>query len=178
MTLPACTITLAPRRERLYTTTPGWIRLSSPTWTSSPRTTPGIRAARSATRQRRPVTTNGPMKTSRLGRDVFIGPFVVTGRRCRVADRAALMPGVVLGDDVHVGEDSLIHPGVVVYSRSRLGARVIVHAGSVIGSDGFGYAEQGGARAKIPQVGNVVVEDDVEIGACVTIDRGTFGSTV
>ena len=115
---------------------------------------------------------------TRLGRDVFIGPFVVTGRRCRVADRAALMPGVVLGDDVHVGEDSLIHPGVVVYSRSRLGARVIVHAGSVIGSDGFGYAEQGGARAKIPQVGNVVVEDDVEIGACVTIDRGTFGSTV
>jgi len=113
-----------------------------------------------------------------LGRDVFIGPFVVTGRRCRIGDRAALMPGVVLGDDVGVGEDSVIHPGVVVYGRSSLGARVIVHAGSVIGSDGFGYAEQGEARAKIPQVGNVVVEDDVEIGACVTIDRATFGSTV
>jgi len=113
-----------------------------------------------------------------LGRDVFIGPFVVTGRRCRIEDRAALMPGVVLGDDVRVGKDSQIHPGVVVYSRSSLGARVIVHAGSVIGSDGFGYAEQGGARAKIPQVGNVVVEDDVEIGACATIDRATFGSTV
>src|SRR2546425_1732287 len=113
-----------------------------------------------------------------LGHDVFIGPFVVTGRRCLIGDRAALLPGVILGDDVRVGEDSLIHPGVVVYSRSSLGARVIVHAGSVIGSDGFGYAEQGGARAKIPQVGNVVVEDDVEIGACVTIDRATFGSTV
>ncbi|HYS77557.1 MAG TPA: LpxD N-terminal domain-containing protein, partial [Candidatus Dormibacteraeota bacterium] len=82
-----------------------------------------------------------------LGGGVFIGPFVVTGRGCRIGDRAALMPGVVLGDDVRVGEDSQIHPGVVVYSRSRLGARVIVHAGSVIGSDGFGYAEQGGTRA-------------------------------
>src|SRR2546425_9238318 len=113
-----------------------------------------------------------------LGHDVFIGPFVVTGRRCLIGDRAALMPGVVLADDVRVGEDSVLHPGVVVYSRSSLGARVIIHAGSVIGSDGFGYAEQGAARAKIPQIGNVVVEDDVEIGACVAIDRATFGSTV
>ena len=115
---------------------------------------------------------------SRLGRDVSVGPFVVLGRDCFVGDRAALMPGVVLGDEVRVGEDSKLHPGVVVYSRSILGARVIVHASSVIGSDGFGYAEAGEARAKIPQVGNVVIEDDVEIGACTTIDRATFGSTV
>src|SRR5262249_44283194 len=106
---------------------------------------------------------------TRLGRDVSIGPFVVTGRDCAIGDRAALHPGAVLGDDVRLGEDSILYPGVVVYSRSVLGARVIVHASSVIGSDGFGYAEAGGARAKIPQVGNVVVEDDVEIGACVTI---------
>src|SRR3989442_13749199 len=115
---------------------------------------------------------------TRLGRDVSIGPFVVLGRGCIVGGRAALLPGVVLGDEVRVGEDSVLHPGVVVYSRSVLGARVIVHASSVVGSDGFGYAEAGGAGAKIPQVGNVVIEDDVEIGACTTIDRATFGSTV
>jgi UDP-3-O-[3-hydroxymyristoyl] glucosamine N-acyltransferase len=115
---------------------------------------------------------------TRLGRDVSIGPFVVTGRGCSIGDRSALMPGVVLGDEVRLGEDSILHAGVVVYSRSVLGARVIVHASSVIGSDGFGYAEAGGGRTKIPQVGNVVIEDDVEIGACTTIDRATFGSTI
>ncbi|MBI1951638.1 MAG: UDP-3-O-(3-hydroxymyristoyl)glucosamine N-acyltransferase, partial [Acidobacteria bacterium] len=113
-----------------------------------------------------------------LGTDVAIGPFVVTGRGCRIGDRTTLMPGVVLGDKVSLGEDCVLHPGVVVYAHSILGARVIVHASSVIGSDGFGYADQGDGRVKIPQVGNVVVEDDVEIGACVTIDRATFGSTV
>jgi len=115
---------------------------------------------------------------TRIGRDVSIGPFVVTGRDCSIGDRAALLPGVVLGDDVRIGEDTVLHPGVVVYSRSVLGARVTVHASSVIGSDGFGYAEAAGARAKIPQVGNVVIEDEVEIGACTTIDRATFGSTI
>ena len=113
-----------------------------------------------------------------LGDDLTIGPCAVVGRRCRLADRVVLMPGVVLEDDVRVGADSVLHPGVVVYSRTVLGERVTVHAGSVIGSDGFGYAEAGGSRTKIPQVGNVVVEDDVEIGACATIDRATFGSTV
>jgi UDP-3-O-[3-hydroxymyristoyl] glucosamine N-acyltransferase len=112
------------------------------------------------------------------GRDVSIAPFVVAGRGCHIGDRAALMAGVVLGDGVRIGEDCVLHPGVVVYARSLLGARVTVHASSVIGSDGFGYAEQGDGRVKIPQVGNVVVEDDVEIGACVAIDRATFGSTV
>ncbi|MFQ5878250.1 MAG: UDP-3-O-(3-hydroxymyristoyl)glucosamine N-acyltransferase, partial [Acidobacteriota bacterium] len=113
-----------------------------------------------------------------LGDRVAIGPFAVLGRRCRLGERAVLMAGVVLGDDVRVGRETVLHPGVVVYARSVLGERVRVHAGSVIGSDGFGYAEADGARTKIPQVGNVVIEDDVEIGACTTIDRATFGSTV
>ncbi len=115
---------------------------------------------------------------AQLGADVSVGPFSVVGRRCRLGDGAALMAHVVLGDDVQVGKSSVLHPGVVVYARSILGERVTVHAGSVIGSDGFGYAEAEGARAKIPQVGNVVVGDDVEIGACTTIDRATFGSTI
>lgn len=113
-----------------------------------------------------------------LGKDPFIGPFVVLGRRCRIGARAVLHPGVVLGDDVIVGDDCLLHPGVVLYARTVLGARVVVHSGAVVGSDGFGYAEDGGGRTKIPQVGNVVVGDDVEIGAGTTIDRATFGSTV
>jgi UDP-3-O-[3-hydroxymyristoyl] glucosamine N-acyltransferase len=113
-----------------------------------------------------------------LGKDLYIGPCVVVGRGCVLADGVTLMPGVVLGDDVRVGEGTTLHPGVVVYARSVVGARVIVHAGSVIGSDGFGYAASDGVQVKIAQVGNVVLEDDVEIGACTTIDKATFGSTI
>ncbi len=115
---------------------------------------------------------------ARCGTDVSIGPFAVVGRRCRLGDRVVIMPHVVVGDDVRIGVDSVLHPGVIVYAKSILGERVTIHAGSVIGSDGFGYAETEGRRAKILQVGNVVLEDDVEIGACTTIDRATFGSTV
>jgi UDP-3-O-[3-hydroxymyristoyl] glucosamine N-acyltransferase len=114
----------------------------------------------------------------RMGEGVAIGECAVVGRRSRLGNRVVLMPGVVLGEEVTVGDDAVLHPGVVVYRRSVLGARVVIHACSVVGSDGFGYAEQKGTRAKIPQVGNVVVGDDVEIGACTTIDRATFGSTL
>ncbi|MGH9749843.1 MAG: UDP-3-O-(3-hydroxymyristoyl)glucosamine N-acyltransferase [Candidatus Polarisedimenticolia bacterium] len=114
----------------------------------------------------------------RLGADVSVGPFVVLGRVCVLGERAALLPGVVLGDGVSIGPDSRLGPGVVVYRRSVLGARVVVHANAVIGADGFGFAEEGGERTKIPQAGNVRIGDDVEIGACATIDRATFGSTI
>lgn len=117
-------------------------------------------------------------ESCKLGRDVTIMAGVVIGARCRIADRAVLMPGAVLGDAVSVGEDTTIHPNVVIYDRCTIGGRVIVHAGAVIGSDGFGFARDGKRHRKILQVGNVVVEDDVEIGANVTIDRATFGSTV
>ena len=112
-----------------------------------------------------------------LGDRVSIGPFVVVGRGCRVGAGTALLPGVVVGDGVGIGAGCLLYPGAVLYPRTVLGERVVVHAGAVIGSDGFGYAEEDGERTKIPQVGNVVVEDDVEIGAGTTIDRATFGST-
>jgi UDP-3-O-[3-hydroxymyristoyl] glucosamine N-acyltransferase len=114
----------------------------------------------------------------RLGEGISIGPFVVVGRRCHLGDGVVLMPHVVLGEDVSIGAGTVLHPGVVVYPRCVLGERVTVHAASVIGSDGFGYAEAEGARSKIPQVGNVEIGDDVEIGAGTTIDRATFGSTV
>jgi len=112
-----------------------------------------------------------------LGEDVSIAPYVVVGRDCVIEEAVALLPGVVVGDRVRIGPGAVLHPGVVIYGGVELGARVIVHAGCVIGSDGFGYAESGDQRVKIPQVGNVVVGDDVEIGACTTVDRATFGST-
>jgi UDP-3-O-[3-hydroxymyristoyl] glucosamine N-acyltransferase len=115
---------------------------------------------------------------ARLGRGVSIGPLAVVGARAVVADGAVLMAGVVIGDDVHVGAGSVLHPGVVVYARSHIGARVTLHAGVVIGSDGFGFGEESGGRAKIPQVGIVRIEDEVEIGANTTIDRATFGETL
>ena len=114
----------------------------------------------------------------RLGREVAIGPWAVVGRGATLGDRVVLMPGVVVGEEARIGDGTVLHPGVVIYRRSVLGARVTVHAGAVIGSDGFGYAEQEGRRTEIPQVGNVIVEDDVEIGACTAIDRATFGITV
>ena len=115
---------------------------------------------------------------ARLGRDVSIGPFVRVESGCVVGDRAVLMTGVVAGRDAAIGEDSVLHPGVVLYPGVQVGRRVVLHAGAVVGSDGFGFGEEAGGRAKIPQIGDVRIEDDVEIGAGTTIDRATFGSTV
>jgi UDP-3-O-[3-hydroxymyristoyl] glucosamine N-acyltransferase len=88
------------------------------------------------------------------------------------------MPGVALGESVTIGRQSMLHPNVVVYPGCSIGERVVIHAGAVIGSDGFGYGEEAGGRAKIPQIGVVRIGDDVEIGANCAIDRATFGSTM
>lgn len=114
----------------------------------------------------------------RLGRDVAVGPLTVVGDGCRLGDGVVLGAGVVLGEGVTVGDGTLLHPRVVVYAGCRIGCRVVVHAGTVIGSDGFGYATHGGVHHKVPQIGDVRIEDDVEIGAGTTIDRGALGSTV
>jgi UDP-3-O-[3-hydroxymyristoyl] glucosamine N-acyltransferase len=113
----------------------------------------------------------------RIGAGASVQAGAVLGERCEVGDRAVICSGAVLGEGARVGEDSVLHPGVIVYAGCVLGRRVIVHAGAVIGSDGFGFAREGARHHKIPQVGNVVVGDDVEIGANATIDRATFGST-
>ena len=112
-----------------------------------------------------------------LGRDVCVGPFVSAGPGCRIGDRAALLPGVTLGAGVTVEEDAVLHPSVTIYDGCAIGARTVIHAGTVVGSDGFGYAEEAGIHLKIPQLGNVVIEEDVEIGANVTVDRATLGTT-
>jgi UDP-3-O-[3-hydroxymyristoyl] glucosamine N-acyltransferase len=114
----------------------------------------------------------------RLGEGVSLGAHAVVGDRCRLGDRVVLHPGVVLGADVTLGDDCVLHPTVVVYPGCSLGSRVVVHAGTVIGSDGFGYATLEGTHHKIPHVGTVVVEDDVEIGAGATVDRATLGRTL
>jgi UDP-3-O-[3-hydroxymyristoyl] glucosamine N-acyltransferase len=112
------------------------------------------------------------------GADVSIGPFAVIGRGVTLGNRVQVGAGVVIEDDVRLGDDALLHPRVFVGARCRIGHRVIVHAGTVIGSDGFGFApDAGGGYHKIPQVGIVQIDDDVEIGANNTIDRATFGKT-
>ncbi len=112
-----------------------------------------------------------------LGRDVSVGPFVTIGHRTIIGDRVTIYPGVFLGDGVTLGDDTVLHPNVSILDGCRIGSRVIIHAGAVIGSDGFGYVQHEGRHHKIPQRGIVVIEDDVEIGANVTIDRATFGQT-
>jgi UDP-3-O-[3-hydroxymyristoyl] glucosamine N-acyltransferase len=106
-----------------------------------------------------------------------VGPFAFVGERARVGPRAVIHAGAWLGDEAELGEDSVLFPGVVVYPRSRIERRVVVHAGAVIGSDGYGYVWDGQRHVKVDQVGIAVVEDDVEIGAGCTIDRGALGET-
>jgi UDP-3-O-[3-hydroxymyristoyl] glucosamine N-acyltransferase len=115
----------------------------------------------------------------KVGQNVFVGAFAYLGDNVTLGNNVKIYPGVYLGDNVIVGDDTVIYPGVKVYDNCVLGKRVILHAGSVIGGDGFGFAPQpDGTYKKVPQIGNVVIHDDVEIGANTTIDRATMGSTV
>lgn len=108
---------------------------------------------------------------------VQIGPLVVIGRHSRIGRNTALYPGVVIGEDVVIGQDCTLHANVVVRERVSIGHRVIINAGSILGTDGFGYRWDGSRHAKIPQIGTVIVEDDVELGSCVCVDRAKYGAT-
>lgn len=114
--------------------------------------------------------------TARIGQ-CEIGANVTVGRGVQIGDRCRLMPGVVIMDYVVIGDDCVLYPGVTLYERTIVGSRVTIHAGSVIGAFGFGYRPQQGRHVRTSQLGYVRIEDDVELGACVTIDRGTYGST-
>ena len=116
--------------------------------------------------------------TAQLGKDLTIFPFVYIGDRCRIGDRVTVYPGVFVGEDSSIGEESVIYPNVSIYSGTIIRKRVILHSGVVVGSDGFGYVKDGSKNVKIPQVGKVEIEDDVEIGANTTIDRGALGKTI
>ncbi len=113
----------------------------------------------------------------KTGRDVSIHPFVTVAEDAEIGDRVTLHPGVYVGRGVHVGEDSVLYPNVVVLDRCRIGKRVTIHAGTIIGSDGFGFARDGARSVRIPQVGIVQIDDDVEIGANCTVDRAALDKT-
>jgi UDP-3-O-[3-hydroxymyristoyl] glucosamine N-acyltransferase len=113
-----------------------------------------------------------------IGKDVSIFPFSYISDGVFIDDGVIIYPFVFVGRNTTVGRDSIIHPNVVLRENVKIGNRVIVHSGSVIGSDGFGYVFQEGRHYKIPQVGGVIVEDDVEIGSNVSVDRATTGNTI
>ena len=115
--------------------------------------------------------------SAEIGPDVVIGPLVVVGARARIGARSVLHAGAVVGAEAVIGEDATLHPRAMVLDRCILGKRVILQAGAVVGSDGFGYVCVDGAFRKIPQIGNVEVGDDVEIGANTCIDRAQTGTT-
>jgi UDP-3-O-[3-hydroxymyristoyl] glucosamine N-acyltransferase len=117
--------------------------------------------------------------TAKLGENVFVAAFVYIGENVVIGNGVKLLAGVSIGDNVTIADKSILHAGVKVYHECVIGKNVTIHAGTVIGSDGFGFAPQAdGTFKKVPQIGNVVIEDFVEIGANATIDRATIGSTL
>ncbi|MFD2864685.1 UDP-3-O-(3-hydroxymyristoyl)glucosamine N-acyltransferase [Mucilaginibacter antarcticus] len=117
--------------------------------------------------------------TATIGQDVYIGAFAYIGPDVKVGDNSKIYPGTYVGDNVTVGNNVTLFAGVKVYFDCVLGDNVIIHSGAIIGSDGFGFAPTGdGTFKKIAQIGNVVLEDDVEVGSNTTIDRATMGSTI
>ena len=115
--------------------------------------------------------------TARIASSAAIGPNVYVGERARIGERVFLHANVFVGDDTVIGDDCELFPNVVVRERCTLGNRVIIHACTAVGSDGFGYRWDGAKHAKIPQIGTIVIEDDVEIGSCVCVDRAKFAVT-
>ncbi len=117
--------------------------------------------------------------SAKIGENVFIGAFVFVGVNVVIGDGTKIFPGSYLGNNVKIANNTTIHPGVKICHDCSVGSNVTIHAGTVIGSDGFGFAPQSdGTLKKVPQIGNVVIEDNVEIGANATIDRATIGSTI
>ncbi len=116
-------------------------------------------------------------QTARIGNNVSVYSFAVISDHAVIGDNSVIMPGVFIGENTRIGRDCLIYPNVTIRESVTLGDRVIIHAGTVIGSDGYGYVLENGEHYKIPQVGGVIIEDDVEIGSNVSIDRATLGNT-
>ncbi len=113
------------------------------------------------------------------GSDLYLGSFCYVGKNVSIGDNVKIYPNTFIGDNVTIGDNCVFFAGVRIYSETVIGNRCTIHSGTIIGSDGFGFAPQeDGTYVKVPQIGNVIIEDDVEIGACTTVDRATLGSTV
>ena len=113
------------------------------------------------------------------GSDLYLGSFSYLGKNVKIGNNVKIYPNSFIGDNVTIGDDCVFFAGVRIYSETVIGARVTIHSGTVVGADGFGFAPQeDGTYKKVPQIGNVIIEDDVEIGSCATVDRATLGSTI
>lgn len=117
--------------------------------------------------------------SAEIGESLFLGAFAYIGKNAKIGSNVIIHPNVVIGENVKIGDNTTIHPGVTVYQDCVIGANCIIHAGTVIGADGFGFApNEEGEFQKVPQIGNVIIEDFVEIGSNCSIDRATMGSTI
>ena len=117
-------------------------------------------------------------KNATIGEGCYVGSFAYIGDNARLGKNCRIYPHAYIGDNVNIGDNCIVYPHVTVYEGCIIGNNCILHAGSVIGADGFGFAPEGETYKKIPQLGNVVIEDDVEIGANTTIDRAVMESTI
>jgi UDP-3-O-[3-hydroxymyristoyl] glucosamine N-acyltransferase len=117
-------------------------------------------------------------ESARLGENLYVGEFASIGENTDIGNNVKIYPQVYIGDNTRIGDNTILYPGVKIYSDNIIGKNCIFHAGTVIGSDGFRFVPQNEGNKKIPQIGNVVIEDDVEMGANCTIDRATLGSTI
>ncbi|MBM6498610.1 MULTISPECIES: UDP-3-O-(3-hydroxymyristoyl)glucosamine N-acyltransferase [Flavobacterium] len=113
------------------------------------------------------------------GENLYLGSFCYIGKNVTIGKNVKIYPNSFVGDNTTIGDDCILFAGVRIYSESVIGSRCVIHSGTIIGSDGFGFAPQeDGTYNKVPQIGNVILEDDVEVGSCTTIDRATLGSTI
>ena len=124
------------------------------------------------------ISTAFIAKTATIGEGCYIGNFAYVGENARIGKNCRIFPQTYIGDNVTIADNCIIYPHVTIYEGCAIGNNCILHAGSVIGADGFGFAPEGDVYKKIPQLGNVVIEDDVEIGANTTIDRAVMESTI
>ena len=118
-------------------------------------------------------------KTAKLGNDIYVGAFSYIGKNVKIGNNVKIYPQVYIGENVEIGDNTILYPGVKVYHKCKIGKNCVIHSGTIIGSDGFGFAPQkDGSYKKIQQIGNVIIEDNVEIGANTVVDRATLGSTI
>jgi UDP-3-O-[3-hydroxymyristoyl] glucosamine N-acyltransferase len=117
--------------------------------------------------------------TAKVGEGLYLGAFAYIGENSVIGDNVTIYPNAYIGENVVIGDGSVIHPGASIYAECKIGKNCIIHAGVIIGSDGFGFApNEDGEFQKVPQIGNVILEDNVEVGSNTTIDRATMGSTI
>ncbi len=117
-------------------------------------------------------------ESAKTGDNVYIGAFAYLGENCQIGDNVQIYPQTYIGNNVKIGDNTIIYAGAKIYKDCVIGQNCIIHSGAVVGADGFGFSPQEGVYHKIPQLGNVVLEDDVEVGANTTIDRAVMGSTI